>query len=128
MSWRQGQPYGQDLRDRVLAASGTAAAVAERFGVSAAYVSKARRRLRLLGEHCPGAQCNHMPRKLAGLEAALDAQLASCSHLTIEQLRAWAARQHGVAVSHATMFKALARLGLSRKKRLAQPPSSSAPT
>ena len=39
MSWRQGQPYGQDLRDRVLAASGTAAAVAERFGVSAAYVT-----------------------------------------------------------------------------------------
>ena len=39
MSWRKGQAYGQDLRDRVLAVQGLLREVAERFGVSASYVS-----------------------------------------------------------------------------------------
>ena len=34
MSWRNGQAYAQDLRERVLAAPGVLRAVAERFGVS----------------------------------------------------------------------------------------------
>jgi hypothetical protein len=43
MSWRRGQAYGQDLRDRVLAAAGEPIRmVAARFGVSASYVSKVR--------------------------------------------------------------------------------------
>ncbi len=49
MSWRRGQAYGQDLRDRVLAAEGEPIrVVAARFGVSASYVSKVRTRLRSL--------------------------------------------------------------------------------
>ena len=44
MSWRRGQTYSQDLRDRVLAARGSARRVGERFGVSASYVVKARQR------------------------------------------------------------------------------------
>ena len=38
MTWRKGQAYGQDLRDRVLAVPGLLREVAERFGVSASYV------------------------------------------------------------------------------------------
>ena len=40
MSWRRGKAYAQDLRDRVLAAKGRLREVAERFGVSQAYVSR----------------------------------------------------------------------------------------
>ena len=45
MAWRQGLPYGQDLRDRVLAsrdAGHSVRAVAERFSVSPSYVAKGR--------------------------------------------------------------------------------------
>lgn len=116
MTWRRGQALDQDLRDRVLAAHGSAAAVAERFGVSPSYVDKARRRQRELGALTPGAQRNHVPRKLAELDAAIAARMTADAHQTIEQLRDWVAREHGVRVAHATMYKALCRLGLTRKK------------
>ena len=44
MAWHRGQAYGQDLRERVLAASGTNAEVAMRFDVSPSYVSRVRSR------------------------------------------------------------------------------------
>ena len=44
MSWQRGRAYAQDLRDRVLAASGRLRKVAERLGVSPSYVSRARMR------------------------------------------------------------------------------------
>lgn len=46
MSWRQGQPYSQDLRDRVLEAPGSVNAIARRFG--------GQRLVRLAGEDTPG--------------------------------------------------------------------------
>lgn len=50
MGWRRGRAYGQDLRDRVLAATDlTLRQVAERFAVSPSYVSKVRARLRRTG-------------------------------------------------------------------------------
>jgi hypothetical protein len=42
MAWRQGLPYGQDLRDRVLAARAAGQSVrgvAERFSVSPSYAA-----------------------------------------------------------------------------------------
>ena len=51
MAWRRGQAYGQDLRDRVLAAEGeTVRMVAARLSVSPSYVVKVRARLRQTGE------------------------------------------------------------------------------
>ncbi len=44
MAYRRGQAYSQDLRERVLAAQGSAAVVSEGFGVSRSYVIKARQR------------------------------------------------------------------------------------
>jgi hypothetical protein len=47
MGWRRGQSYGQDLRERVLAAVGEPIrAVAARFAVSPSYVSKVQSRMR----------------------------------------------------------------------------------
>jgi hypothetical protein len=44
-AWRRGRAYAQDLRERVLLADGVGSGkVAERYGVSASYVVKARQR------------------------------------------------------------------------------------
>ena len=127
MAWQRGQAYGQDLRERVLAAPGSMAQVAARLEVSASYVSRARLRQRRLGLDTPGAQRNHVPLKLAGLEPALVAHVAAHTHATIDELRAWAVAAHGVAVSHGAMHKVLVRLGLMLKKRHSLPPSAAAP-
>lgn len=126
MAWQRGKAYGQDLRDRVLAADGSIAQVAERFAVSESYVARVRSKRRRLGEVCAGAQRNHMPPRLSGLETALAAQVAQEPDQTLLQLCAWAQREHSVRVGVTTMHKALARLGLSFKKRPYTPASSNA--
>lgn len=126
MAWRQGQAYGQDLRDRVLSASGSIAEVAARFRVSKSYVARARSRRHLLGDDCPGAQHNHVPLKLSGHEAALAARVHAINDQTLEQLCQWLHAEHGIQVSVTTMWKALGRLGLSLKKRRSMLPSRNA--
>jgi transposase len=126
MAWHPGQAYGQDLRDRVLNSPGSIAEVAARFGVSKSYVARALSRRRRLGEDTPGAQCSHMPLKLAGLEQALLARVATANDQTLEQMCQWLLAEHGVQVGVTTMWKTLARLGLSLKKRPRMRPNSSA--
>jgi transposase len=117
MAWHQGQAYGQDLRDRVLSAGGSIAEVATRFRVSKSYVARARSRRRRLGDDTPGAQHNHVPLKLSGLEAVLAARVQAINAQTLEQLRQWLHTEQGVLVSVTALWKTLARLGLSLKKR-----------
>ncbi|GAC1608913.1 MAG: hypothetical protein NVS3B2_18550 [Ramlibacter sp.] len=128
MAWHPGQAYGQDLRDRVLAADGAIHEVAERFAVSDSYVARVRAKRRCLGEVCAGPQCNHVPPRLAGLERALAAQVEAAADQTLAQLCDWVRREHGVRVGVTTMWKTLARLGLSLKKRPFTPASRRAPT
>lgn len=128
MAWHQGQAYGQDLRDRVLNANGSIAEVAARFGVSKSYVARARSRRRRLAEDAPGVQHNHVPLKLSGLEDVLTVRVHSINDQTLEQLCQWLQAEHGVRVSVTTMWKTLARLGLSLKKRRSMLPSRSART
>ncbi len=127
MSWRQGRAYTQDLRDRVLAATGLLREVAARFGVSVSYVSRARKRLRLLGQVSPGAQCNHVPPRLAHLREPLLAQVASAPEQTLAELCQWVQREHGIRIGPTTMGKTLARFGLTLKKRPSRPANSPAP-
>jgi transposase len=128
MAWHQGQAYGQDLRDRVLNATGSIAEVAIRFRVSKSYVARARSRKRRLGDDCPGAQHNHVPLKLGGLQAVLAVRVQAANDQTLEQLCQWLHAEHGVQVSVATMWKTQARLGLSLKKRHSTPPSRNVQT
>jgi transposase len=128
MAWHQGQAYGQDLRDRVLNANGSIAEVAIRFKVSKSYVARARSRKRRLGDDSPGAQHNHVPLKLSGLEAVLAARVQATNDQTLEQLCQWLHAEHGVQVSVTTMWKTLARLELSLKKRHSMPQSRNART
>lgn len=123
MSWRRGKAYAQDLRDRVLAAAGLLREVAQRFGVSQAYVSRVRSRHARLGLASAGAQHNHVPLRLVALKEPLLAQVALAPEQTLVQLCQWVRAEHGVQVGPTTMGKTLARLGLTRKKRQFMRPS-----
>jgi len=46
----------------------------------------------------------------------LRARVAAEADATVAELRAWAAKEHGVTVSHPVMWRTLARLGLTLKK------------
>ena len=128
MVWHIGQAYGQDLRDRVLNAKGSIREVAARFSVSKSYVARARSRRRRHGEDTPAMQCNHVPLKLGGLEQALTIQVAAVNDWTLQQLCDWVQAEHGIRVGVSTMWKTLARLGLSLKKSHSMPASKRAQT
>ncbi len=128
MSRRRGQPYSQDLRDRVLAAVGEPIrSVAARLSVSASYVSKVQSKARETGETTPGPQRNHVPPRLEPFYGVLRARVAEEADATIAELRAWVAREHGVTVSHPVMWHTLASLGLTLKKSGSARPSKTAP-
>jgi transposase len=128
MSRRRGQPYSQDLRDRVLAAVGEPIRlVAARLSVSPSYVSKVQSKARETGDTTPGPQRNHVTPRLEPLYAALRARVAEQADASIAELRAWVAREHGVTVSHPVMWHTLARLGLTLKKSGSARPSKTAP-
>ena len=132
MSWRHGKAYAQDLRYRVLAATGRLREVAEHFGVSQAYVSRVRSRHGRLGQTSAGAQHNHVPLRLAGLRQPLLAQVGLAPEQTLAQLCQWVRAEHGLQVGATTMAtamgKTLARLGLTRKKRQSMPANKSEAT
>jgi len=121
MGWRQGQSYSEDLRARVLAAvdGGLAArAAAQLFRVSVSYIYKALIRRRRTGETSASARRGHRPRKLRpAQEAALAAHIEAHPDLTLAALQEWLLTEHGVRLSNGAMWSAVARLGLSFKKR-----------
>lgn len=128
MAWRKGQAYSDDLRRRVLAAEGSARVVAARFGVSVAYVLRARQRRDRHGELCARPQASRTPRRLAGLHEAIAAQVGARDDATLDELRTWLHETHGVAASIGLMWNTLARLGLTLKKSRSGPRSRRAPT
>ena len=116
MSWRRGQAYAQDLRDRVLAATGSLSDVARRFQVSVSYVSRVRTRCARLGQTGACAQRCHVPLRLGALKQAVLTQVKSDPDQTLVQLCQWAQATHGIAVKPSTMHKTLVRFGVTRKK------------
>jgi len=121
MVWRRGQSYSEDLRSRVLTAveGGVAVRAAARlFGVSVSYIYKALIRRRRTGEASASARRGHRPRKLSpAQEAALAARIEAQPDLTLAALQAWLLTEHDVRLSNGAMWSAVARLGLSFKKR-----------
>src|ERR1700704_4703819 len=130
MAWRQGQSYSEDLRARVLAAvdGGMAARGAGRgFRVSVSYIYKALIRRRRTGETSASSRRSHRPRKLTPeLEAAVAAHIAAHPDITLAALQTWRAGGCAVGLSKGAMWSAVARLGLSFKKRHCAPPSRTA--
>lgn len=84
MGWQRGRAYGQDLRDRVLSASGSIAETARRFEVSPSYVVRVRGG-NALGETAPRVQRNHVPPRLAGLEPQLAAEVERRNDQTLAE-------------------------------------------
>jgi transposase len=121
MVWRQGQSYSEDLRARVLAAvdGGMAARAASNlFRVSVSYIYKALIRRRRTGQVIASSQRGHRPRKLSpAQEVALGAHIEAHPDLTLAALQAWLLAEHQVRLSNGAMWSAVARLGLSFKKR-----------
>ena len=120
-----------DLRVRVLgavAAGATHREAAERFGMSAASVSRWRRRERDQGYPRPGRLGGD--RRSDRIEAHHDAVMAALGpgrDATIEEVRASLARQ-GLAFGFGTIQRFFARHSITRKKRPRTPPSRTAPT
>ena len=128
-SWRRGQAYSQDLRERVLAADELSAReAAARFGVSASYVVKARQRRDRLGETTPGPQRSWTPRRLAAHHDAIAARVCAHQDATLAELRAWLLTERGVSASVGTVWNTLRRLGLTFKKSAWRLPSGRATT
>jgi len=127
MAWRQGQSYSEDLRGRVLAAvdGGMAArSAAGLFRVSVSYIYKALIRRRRTGEVSASSRRGHRPRKLTPVqEAALAAHIAAHPDITLAALQTWLLAEHEVRLSNGAIWSAVARLGLSFKKRRSVPPS-----
>jgi transposase len=127
MAWHQGQSYSEDLRGRVLAAvdGGMAArGAAKLFRVSVSYIYKALTRRRRTGEVSASSRRGHRPRKLTpAQEAALAAHIAAHPDLTLAALQTWLVSEHEVRLSNGAMWSAVARLGLSCKKRRSAPAS-----
>lgn len=130
MNWKSGRSYSQDLRERVIAAAAGASirSVAERFGVSPAYVSKAAARARETGEWTARPQCSHQTPVLEPYQEALMALLAEENDLTLAEICGWLELHHGVVVGQSCMSRSLRRFGITLKKSRSMRPSRSAAT
>src|SRR5260370_29060642 len=86
-------------------------------------------RRRRTGETSGSSRRGHRPRKLtAAQEAALAAHITAEPDLTLAVLQTWLLDEHAVRLSNGAMWSAVARLGLSFKKRRSTPPSKTVPT
>src|SRR4051812_30897254 len=120
MLWQRGKPYAQDLRERVFASADEGMPVgqiATQRRVSASYVSKVLSRRRKTGQTTALPQRCHVPRKLADLHGEIAAQVAARADATIAELRAWLSETHKVSASTGLMWKTLAALKLTFKKK-----------
>lgn len=117
MSWKRGEEYSQDLRDRVLGARGTIRDVADRYGVSPSYVSKAGARLRSTGERTTKPRGGQRKAILAGREDVLRSQVTEVPDATLAELQTWLRESHGIKICIGALWNALRRMGLSFKKK-----------
>jgi transposase len=120
MSWRSGQAYSQDLRERVLSAVDGGLRVREAaplFRVSVSYIYKALERRTATGATAPSARGGAQRKVvLAGHEAALLTHLRAQPDATLGELRRWLFETRGVSISVGALWKGLNRLGWTLKK------------
>jgi transposase len=115
-----------DLRERVLACIGSGVSgrqAAERFGVSAASVSRWRTREREQGDAQPQAQGGDRKSHRATIMALLEGS----PDITIEELRGSLSKQ-GLSFGYGTIRRFFERHKITRKKRPPMPQSRIART
>ena len=111
--------YSVDLRERLLGAidAGLSQAEAARlFGVGTSTITRWRHRRAETRTLQPTPRPGRAPRIGAAQAAALAAQVAVHADATLAEHCAIWAREHGVAVSVATMSRTIRRLGITVKK------------
>lgn len=120
-----------DLRVRVLAAVAAGAThreAADRFGVSAASVSRWRLRARELGDPRPKALGgDRRSARIEAHKATILSVLEATPDITIEELRS-DLRERGLSFGFGTIQRFFKRHAITRKKRRRTPPSRTAPT
>jgi transposase len=127
------KPYSADLRERVLLADEAGlppVAIAQRFGVGLATVYLWRQQARAKGRRCAKPHGGGRARGIdtAG-EAILRVLVSERNDRTLDEYRELlAARSGGKRVSRPTLYRALRRLGLWRKKRRCAPANRITPT
>jgi transposase len=120
------KPLSMDLRERVLACiaggiSGRQAA--ERFGVSAASVSRWRTREREQGDAQPRTQGgDRKSHRIDAYQATILALLEATPDITIEELRDSLSKQ-GLSFGYGTIRRFFKRHKITRKKRPPMPQS-----
>ena len=118
-------PYSMDLRERVLNACDAGSdpeEVAETFSVSASWVRRLKQRRREAGGAAvpaPKSPRNRRLPKLAPHAARIRELVAATPDLTLAEIRA----KLGLAVALGTLWAAVARLGLTVKKKSGARPS-----
>jgi transposase len=105
-----------DLRPRVLADSDvglSSDAVAQKYSVSPAWVRRLKQRRRETGETAPRRQRHGPPRRRTAYAEALRQAIHQTPDATLAELRA----QLQLTVSLTTLWRAVADLGLTVKKK-----------
>ena len=112
--------YSQDLRQRVLRAldaGHSQAQVAETFAISVATIKRYLKQRRESGHVLPKAIPGRPARKAALLQAHLLAQLEAHPDVSREEHVRLLQAEQGIQVSTASISRARAALGWTRKKR-----------
>lgn len=117
------QAYSQDLRDRVLRALGRGdrpTDIARRFEVSRVWVHQVRARMQSGGGTASLPVGGHRKSRVAPFEAAIRAWIAGRPDLTLAEMCARLAAEHGVAIKIPALWQQLAKWGLTYKKNPAR--------
>jgi transposase len=123
--------YSADLRERLLRAidAGLGQAGAARlFGVGTSTIKRWKRQRRERGTLAPAPRPGRTPLIGPAQRAALEAQVRAAPDATLAEHGATWEQKRGVAVSEATMSRALRRIGWPLKKRPSSPASGTRPS
>ena len=121
-------PYSQDLRDRVasaIAGGSSACAAAKRFRISESTAVRWAQRLSAEGHAEARAMGGDRRSRLTGHRATVLTLIAHQPDLTLAEIRAELAERHGISVGLGTVWRFLAAQGITLKKKVCTPPSSS---
>ena len=121
------KPYSLDLRQRVLGdvdRGQSTRAVATKYSASASWVRRLKQRRREDGQVGPRVAAAGRKPSWAAYADRPRAAIAQAPDATLEELRG----QLGLAVALSTLWRAVAALGLSVKKKSSGRPSRTGPT
>ena len=121
-------PYSQDLRDRVASAisgGSSARAAAKRFSISESTAVRWAQRLSAEGHAKARAMGGDRRSRLTEHRVTVLTLVAHKPDLTLAEIRGELTERHSVTVGLGTVWRFLAAHGITLKKKVCTPPSSS---